>query len=100
MICLYNNRVELQRRKVQMSPSSASSAIGHIPPLNGDRLRALPKVSLHEHLDGCVRIGTLIELSAGLNAPLPARDPEELRSWIVERSHSGSLLEYLKSFSM
>jgi adenosine deaminase len=83
-----------------MSPSSASSAIGHASPLSGDRLRALPKVSLHEHLDGCVRIGTLIELSAALNAPLPARDPEELRSWIVKRSHSGSLLEYLKSFSM
>ncbi|MFE9127263.1 adenosine deaminase [Streptomyces sp. NPDC007148] len=63
-------------------------------------LRTLPKVSLHEHLDGCVRLDTLIDLSAAQGAPLPATNHEDLRTWFLAQSHSGSLVAYLQSFAL
>jgi adenosine deaminase len=63
-------------------------------------LRDLPKVSLHEHLDGSVRLQTLIDLSAEVGARLPATAPEALRTWLLKQSHSGSLVSYLQSFQL
>jgi adenosine deaminase len=33
------------------------------PPLSLDILRRLPKAELHLHLDGCVRVSTIIDLA-------------------------------------
>ncbi len=68
--------------------------------VDGVSLRSLPKVSLHDHLDGGVRPETIIELSEELGLPVPATDPAALRTWIDERSDSGSLVEYLKTFDL
>jgi adenosine deaminase len=56
----------------------------------------LAKVSLHDHLDGSLRLDTVLELSPSL----PADSAEGLREWINARSHSGNLVEYLRSFSL
>ncbi|GHH86040.1 adenosine deaminase 1 [Streptomyces sulfonofaciens] len=80
-------------------PSHSASATGG-QHLGDQQLRALPKVSLHEHLDGCLRPATLIELSTALGAPLPSHDPDDLRAHLVRRSHSGSLMTYLRSFAL
>jgi adenosine deaminase len=56
----------------------------------------LAKVSLHDHLDGSLRLETVLELA---EQP-PADSVEGLRAWINENSHSGSLVEYLESFSL
>ena len=56
----------------------------------------LAKISLHDHLDGSLRLDTVLELSQ--NAP--ADSVEGLRTWINERSLSGNLVEYLESFSL
>lgn len=61
---------------------------------------ALPKVSLHEHLDGCVRLETVLELSQAEGLPLPADTVETLGAWIAERSNGGSLERYLESFTL
>jgi len=61
---------------------------------------ALPKISLHEHLDGCVRLATLLELSEAGGKPLPANGVEGLRQWILAGSRSGSLVDYLRSFDL
>ena len=63
-------------------------------------LTSLPKVSLHEHLDGCVRPETVIELSQQLGLPLPADTADELKAWIAERADSGSLERYLEIFPL
>lgn len=63
-------------------------------------LTSLPKVSLHEHLDGCVRPETVIDLSQQLGLPLPAETADELRAWIAERANSGSLERYLEIFPL
>lgn len=61
-------------------------------------LKALPKVSLHDHLDGGLRPETIIELAAANGHSLPATEPEELRAWFIESADSGSLERYLETF--
>lgn len=63
-------------------------------------LEALPKVSLHDHLDGGLRPQTIIELAADAGVELPTTDADELAAWFAEKSNSGSLVEYLKTFDI
>ena len=68
--------------------------------LDIDQIRALPKISLHDHLDGGVRPGTIIDLNRAAGLPVPTTDAAELAALILERSRSGSLDEYLSSFEL
>jgi adenosine deaminase len=67
---------------------------------DGTDIRALPKVSLHDHLDGGLRPSTVLELADGIGLQLPADDPVALGAWFAEKSNSGSLVEYLKTFDL
>ena len=72
-----------------------------MPDLDADRLRALPKVSLHDHLDGGLRPGTVLELAAEIGHPLPeaaSGGADALGRWFVEAADSGSLVRYLETF--
>ena len=51
--------------------------------LDVDRFRTLPKVVLHDHLDGGVRPATVIELAAEQGVPLPVRDEAALARWFT-----------------
>ncbi|MGI3784702.1 MAG: adenosine deaminase [Janthinobacterium lividum] len=69
--------------------------------LDLERLRALPKVSLHDHLDGGLRPSTVLELSEEIGHELPSAagaGPEALGRWFVEAADSGSLVRYLETF--
>jgi adenosine deaminase len=67
--------------------------------LDHGTLKSLPKVLLHEHLDGGLRPKTVIELakSAEYNR-LPTEDPEELARWFHQGANQGSLPKYLEGF--
>ena len=65
-----------------------------------DWLRHLPKVSLHDHLDGGLRPQTIIDLAGPIGLELPAADAAGLAAWFAEKSDSGSLVEYLKTFDL
>ncbi len=67
--------------------------------LDHGTLKSLPKVLLHEHLDGVLRPKTVIELakSAEYNQ-LPTEDPEELARWFHQGANQGSLPKYLEGF--
>jgi adenosine deaminase len=74
-------------------------------PLRGKELtarvniRELPKVLLHEHLDGGLRPSTVIELAAETGyAGLPVNDPAELAAWFHRGAQRGNLPEYLEGF--
>ncbi|WP_313814315.1 adenosine deaminase [Glutamicibacter sp.] len=60
--------------------------------------RDLPKVSLHDHLDGGLRPETIIELAAEIGHELPTTDAEALGDWFRESADSGSLPRYLQTF--
>ena len=62
-------------------------------------LRAAPKVSLHDHLDGALRPQTLLDLAGEIGHQLPASTPAELASWFLTAASSGSLEKYLETFS-
>jgi adenosine deaminase len=63
-------------------------------------LKSLPKVLLHEHLDGVLRPQTVIELAKGGDYhQLPTEDPEELGRWFHQGANQGSLPKYLEGFA-
>jgi adenosine deaminase len=63
-------------------------------------LRSLPKVVLHDHLDGGLRPETIIQLARDQGyTKLPTEDPDELREWFHRGAKRGSLPLYLEGFS-
>ncbi|KNX37840.1 adenosine deaminase [Luteipulveratus halotolerans] len=60
----------------------------------------LPKVLLHDHLDGGLRPQTVVELAeqSGYDQ-LPTTDVAELGTWFRDAADSGSLERYLETFS-
>ncbi|WP_460801766.1 adenosine deaminase [Microbacterium sp. GXF6406] len=66
--------------------------------VQGVSLRSLPKISLHDHLDGAVRPQTVVELAASIGLDLPARDGRGMGRWFGKQADSGSLVDYLKTF--
>ena len=92
-------------------PRSGLSRCRYDKPMNGPddtaaddaidaQARALPKVLLHEHIDGGLRTTTLIELARERGLALPAHDASELVSWFDRRAHAGSLPAYLEGFGL
>jgi adenosine deaminase len=60
----------------------------------------LPKVLLHEHLDGVLRPQTVIELARdAAYTKLPTTDPNELGQWFHRGANQGSLARYLEGFA-
>ena len=67
--------------------------------LSVETIRDVPKVLLHDHLDGGLRSRTIIELAEAVGYPdLPTDDPEEMAAWFLGAAHSGSLVRYLETF--
>jgi adenosine deaminase len=63
-------------------------------------LRSLPKVLLHEHLDGVLRPQTVIDLAKDTGyGQLPTSDPEALAQWFYRGANQGSLAKYLEGFT-
>lgn len=63
-------------------------------------LKSLPKVLLHEHLDGVLRPETVIELAKVANYDgLPTQDTKQLAQWFHEGANQGSLPKYLEGFA-
>jgi adenosine deaminase len=60
----------------------------------------LPKVSLHDHLDGGLRPATVFELAQEAGVAVAADDVAGLGDWFHEQADSGSLVEYLKTFDV
>jgi len=62
-------------------------------------IKSVPKVLLHDHLDGGLRTETIIELAKELKyKKLPTEDPSELAVWFHRGANKGSLVEYLQGF--
>ena len=61
-------------------------------------IKRVPKVELHDHLDGGLRISTVIELAKKENIALPSYDETELKDWFTQGCRRGSLSLYLEAF--
>lgn len=69
----------------------------HLDPFSLD-LAALPKVSLHDHLDGGLRPATIVELASQIGHDLPADTEQDLATWFSDAANAGSLPKYLEMF--
>ncbi|MFJ8939231.1 adenosine deaminase [Streptomyces sp. NPDC102365] len=67
---------------------------------SSEQIRRAPKVLLHDHLDGGLRPGTIVDLArdAGYTG-LPETDADKLGIWFREAADSGSLERYLETFA-
>ncbi len=68
--------------------------------LTDEIIRKIPKVELHEHLDGGLRPETIIELAGERNIEIPSKDPKELASWFHRGCNEKSLSLYLDTFKV
>ena len=65
-----------------------------------EAIRQLPKTDLHVHLDGSLRLDTILELSREDGIELPATTAEGLTGAMNLGRNTGSLVEYLKAFDV
>jgi adenosine deaminase len=69
--------------------------------LDEEFLKKLPKTDLHLHLDGSVRIKTILELAEQQKVTLPAEDEDSLRSYVQKTPEEcKSLEQYLQAFDV
>ncbi|OQY38149.1 MAG: adenosine deaminase [Candidatus Cloacimonetes bacterium 4572_65] len=66
--------------------------------LTREFIEKLPKTDLHVHLDGSVRIDTMIDLATKHNIKLPTMDKEKLMEMVSCSDECKSLDEYLQGF--
>lgn len=83
-------------------PSSARRTILAPPPveITENVLRALPKADLHCHLDGSLRLSTILELAEQQGVRLPSQTPEGLAKAIHMGERCESLEDYLTAFDV
>mgnify|MGYP002624304527 CR=1 FL=1 len=67
------------------------------PSITRDLLARLPKSDLHLHLDGSLRLDTLLELAKQHRVALPSRTRQGLLELVFKRAYK-NLPEYLKGF--
>lgn len=65
-----------------------------------DLIRKLPKTDLHVHLDGSLRLETILELAEKQGVKLPSHDADGLRKAMHLGENCGTLVEYLKGFDV
>ena len=68
--------------------------------LTKELIKLVPKVELHDHLDGGLRPQTIIELGATYGIPIPSEDPQELAQWFARGCVQKSLPLYLETFAV
>jgi adenosine deaminase len=66
--------------------------------ISAEFIREIPKTDLHVHLDGSLRVGTLIELARERKIEIPSYSEAGLRE-IVFKERYESLKEYLRGFA-
>ncbi len=69
-------------------------------PLSLAYIEKLPKTDLHCHLDGSLRIATILDLAEQQKVKLPESDPDRLFRHIYAGDVCGSLEDYLKAFDV
>jgi len=75
-----------------------SDRVGETVPL--EVFQALPKTDLHVHLDGSLRLGTILDIAQKQGIRLPAEDEAGLADAIGCGKNFGSLVDYLRGFDI
>jgi adenosine deaminase len=73
---------------------------GALPPVTQELLQALPKTDLHCHLDGSLRLRTILELAEEQKVKLPESTPEGLARAMHQGENCANLEDYLRAFEI
>ena len=68
--------------------------------LTRDLIQRLPKTDLHCHLDGSMRLKTILALAEEHKIRLPTDNEDDLRKMIVMKEGCTSLVDYLRAFDV
>jgi len=90
----------MDRARAEPAPSRTPAARTGPADALARRAAALPKVVLHEHLDGALRIETLLDLLRARGVQPPARDARSMTAWLDANAHAGSLERFLEGFAL
>jgi len=71
-----------------------------VPELTYDLVKKLPKAELHCHLDGSLRVATILDIAAKEGVELPTTDSDKLRSMLAVGADCPDLETYLKTFDI
>ena len=63
-------------------------------------IQALPKAELHCHLDGSLRIPTILDLATKQNISIPSDNADDLQNILSIKNRVGNLAEYLELFKI
>ncbi len=64
-------------------------------------LKGLPKIELHRHLEGSIRLETLVDVAMRHDIPLPSYEPEFLRPYVqMTRDDKATSAQFLTKFSV
>lgn len=67
--------------------------------MSNDVIQRIPKVELHDHLDGGLRPSTILDLAGERGIALPASEAESLGAWFRRGANRKSLSLYLEGFA-
>ncbi|MFL5301128.1 MAG: adenosine deaminase, partial [Anaeromyxobacteraceae bacterium] len=73
---------------------------GALPPVTQELLQALPKTDLHCHLDGSLRLKTILDLAQEQKVKLPEETPEGLARAMHQGENCANLEDYLRAFEI
>ncbi|MEZ4427718.1 MAG: adenosine deaminase [Nannocystaceae bacterium] len=85
---------------VGLGSGAVLGVISTMVELSLELIQKLPKTDLHVHLDGSMRIETVLDLAREQSVTLPADTVDGLRKALRLGQCTGSLVEYLKAFDV
>ncbi len=60
--------------------------------------KTLPLIDLHRHLDGSIRLETILDLGQKHNIPLPAKDVEGLKPYVQIMEPTPDIVTFFEKF--
>ena len=68
--------------------------------ISKELIQALPKAELHCHLDGSLRVSTILDLAEKQKVKLPANNQQNLAKILAVQGTVNNLEEYLERFDI
>ena len=90
----------MEVHKIQTLPKIESSVLREKREQTVADLKSLPKIDLHRHLEGSLRLETLLDIARKYNLNVPTRDLEALRPFVQVTNDPPTHEAFLRKFEV